>query len=317
MDGGRAPQWRSLPNRARGWRGSAAAWGLTRRAARRARIEALVLLPLLAAVLLLYVHRRQILGPEWDGAARLATAAVVVGLGWHFARDIGRALGPILFRRMEPGTAGTVGFLIRLATMAVAAVLALRIAGLTPRTLALGGAATVVIVGLAAQQTLANVMAGTVLLSARPFRVGERVRLQSGSLAGSVEGLVTMLGLLYTTLAGRDGPVMVPNATVLSAAVVPLTEPTGVELRARLRPDVTPEHVERVLRESIATPLRGAPRVTLEEVDGDALVVRIAATPANPADGPRLAGEVLSAVTSQMATTSGDLAEASQPAAPS
>jgi small-conductance mechanosensitive channel len=139
-----------------------------------------------------------------------------------------------------------------------------------------------------------------VLLSARPFRVGERVRLQGGGLAGSVDGHVSMLGLLYTTLASREGPILVPNAVVLSVAVVPLTEPTAVELRARLRPNVTPEDVERVLREAIATPMRGAPRVTLEEVDDDALVVRIAATPALPSEGPRLASEVLAAVTSQM-----------------
>ena len=135
--------------------------------------------------------------------------------------------------------------------------------GFNPRTLALGGAVTAVVVGLAAQQTFANVMAGTVLLSARPFRVGERVRLQGGGLAGSIEGVVSALGLLYTTFASRDGPIMVPNAVVLSVAVVPLTEPTDVELRARLRPNVTPEAVERMLRETITTPMRGGPRVTL------------------------------------------------------
>jgi small conductance mechanosensitive channel len=251
-------------------------------------------------VLLVYDHRRQLLGPEWDTAVRIVTAGVLIALGWHFARAVGRSVGPSLFKHMEPGTAGTIGFLVRLATMSTAVVLALRIAGLTPRTLALGGAATVVVVGLAAQQTFANVMAGSVLLSARPFRVGQPVRLQGGALAGSVEGLVTTLGLLYTTLVSRDGPIMVPNAVVLGSAVVPLIEPTAVELRARLRPDVTPEQVERVLRETITTPLRGAPRVTLEEVDGDSLVVRIAATPARPSDGPRLAGEVLSTVTANM-----------------
>jgi small-conductance mechanosensitive channel len=267
---------------------------------RRSRIEALVLLPVLAAVLLVYDQRRRLLGAGWDTAVRIGTAGVLIALGWHLARAAGRALGPALLRRLEPGTAGTVGFLIRLATMTLAVVVALRIAGLTPRTLALGGAATVVVAGLAAQQTLANVMAGTVLLSARPFRVGERVRLQGGGLGGSVEGTVTALGLLYTSLVSRDGPVMVPNAVVLSSAAVPLTEPTAVELRARLRPDVTPAQVEKVLRETITTPLRGRPQVTLEEVDGDALVVSIAATPLRPADGARLAGEVLSTVTAHM-----------------
>jgi small conductance mechanosensitive channel len=286
--------------RARTWRESALARGLTRRAVRRARIESLVLLPLLAGVLLIYRNRDELLGPEWDTAVRLATAVVLLALSWHFARDIGRALGPWLFKHMEPGTAGTVGFLIRLTTMTLAIVLALRIAGLTPRTLALGGAVTVVVVGLAAQQTFANVMAGTVLLSARPFRVGERVRLQGGGLAGSIEGLVVSLGLLYTTLSSRDGPIMVPNAVVLAVAVVPLTEPNDVELRARLRPNATPEDVERLLSEQISTPMRDAPRVTLEEADEDSLVVRIAATPAHPPDGPRLASELLGVVTSQL-----------------
>ena len=267
---------------------------------RRARIEVLVLLPLLVGVLLLYDRRRQLLGTELDDAARLAVAVVLLGLGWHFARAVGRAFGPGLFARMEPATAGTIGFLIRLTTMLVIVAAALRIAGFNPRTLALGGAATAVIVGLAAQQTIANVMAGTVLLSAQPFRVGERVRLQGGQLAGVVEGLVSALGLFYTTLASRDGPIMVPNAVVLNVAVVPLTEPSTMELRARLRPNVTPEDVENTLKERISTPMRGPPRVTLEEVDGESLVVRIAATPERPADGPRLAAEVLGAITAQI-----------------
>jgi small-conductance mechanosensitive channel len=292
----------SLSSRARNWRGSALARGLTQRVVRRARIEAVVLGPLLAAVLFVYNRRRELLGPEWDTTVRIATAIVFIALGWHFARDIGRALAPSLFKRLDPGTAGTAGFLIRLATMVIVVVVALRIAGLRPRTLALGGAASAVIVGLAAQQTLANVMAGAVLLSARPFRVGEPVRLQAGGLAGSLEGTVTTLGLLYTTLVSREGPVMIPNAGLLAAAIVPLTEPTAVELRARLRPDVTPEQVERLLRETIDIPMRGPPRVTLEEVDGDALVVRISATPLRPSKGPRLASEVLSAVTSQLTT---------------
>jgi small-conductance mechanosensitive channel len=267
---------------------------------RRARIEALVLLPLLGGVLWVSSHREPLLGSAWDAVARLAMASVMLGLGWHFARAVGRALGPSLFKRMEPGTAGTVGFLIRLTTMLVILAAALRIAGFNPRTLALGGAVTAVIVGLAAQQTIANVMAGTVLTSARPFRVGERVRLQGGPLAGAVEGLVSALGLRYTTLASRDGLIMVPNSVVLNVAVVPLTEPAAVELRARLRPSVTPEDVEKTLQASIDTPMRGPPRVTLEEVDGDSLVVRIAATPERLSDGPRLAAEVLSAVTEQM-----------------
>ena len=96
------------------------------------------------------------------------------------------------------------------------------------------------IFGLAAQQTLGNLIAGTVLLSARPFRVGERVRLQGGPLAGQIEGTVSSLGLLYTTFATGEDSIMVPNSVVLNVAVLPLREPEAVNLRARLRAGMTP-----------------------------------------------------------------------------
>src|SRR4051812_23889198 len=267
---------------------------ITRRV-ERARIRSAVLVTVLAAMLAIFAFRRELFAPGWDRPVRLLTAAVLLGLGWVFARDVQRSLEPALFRRLERGTAGTLDFLLRLATMIVIAIAALRIAGLTPRTLALGGAVTAVIAGLAAQQTLANLMAGTVLLTAHPFRVGERVRLQGGPLAGTLEGVVSSLGLFYTTFASGAGPIMVPNSVVLGVAVVPLREPAGVDVRARLRPGVTPTDVEQRLRDSIDIPLRGPPRVTLEEVDDDEVVVRIAAAPQDPADGPRLAGQVLAA----------------------
>ena len=75
---------------------------------------------------------------------------------------------------MDPATAGTVGFLIRLATMGITLVIALSVAGVNAAGLVAGSAFTAVILGLAAQQTLGNLIAGMVLLSARPFRVGER-----------------------------------------------------------------------------------------------------------------------------------------------
>jgi hypothetical protein len=75
----------------------------------------------------------------------------LVILGWAFAMNLGRAIGPVLLKRLEPGTAGTVGFLIRLATLVITVLVALRLAGLKPETLAVGGAITAVILGLAAQ----------------------------------------------------------------------------------------------------------------------------------------------------------------------
>jgi small conductance mechanosensitive channel len=283
------------------WRETAIARRLSVRAAKRARIHLLLLLPMVAGVLVIYHHRDQLLGPGWDTPVRIATALALVALGWEVAVDIGRALAPTLLQRLEPSTAGSVGFLLRLVTMLVAVVVALQVANLDPQTLALGGAFTAVFVGLAAQQTIGHLIAGVVLITARPFRVGERVRLQGGGLAGSVEGVVSSLGLLYTTLARGDDAILIPNAVLLNLAVEPLREPPGIDLRARLRPGVTPMQLQELLQGTITTPLRGQPQITLEELDGDEVVVRISATPQRPSDGPRLASEVLDALASQTA----------------
>ncbi|HEV2769829.1 MAG TPA: hypothetical protein VGV40_06555 [Solirubrobacteraceae bacterium] len=69
-----------------------------------------------------------------------------------------------------------------------------------------------------------------------------------------------------------------------------------MDLRARLDPGVTPADVQRSIEEGVETPVRGHPRITLEELDDDELVVRIEATLAVPSDGTRLASEVLTAV---------------------
>ena len=231
----RSAQMRDMfKTRSHSWARVGLSQQLSQKAARRARRQAAVLLPALAGILVVYNYRQDIFGSGFDFPVRILTVIALVILGWAFARDVGRAVGPALFRRMDPATAGTVGFLLRLLTIGIALLVALHVAGLDPTTLALGGAVSAVVLGLAAQQTLGNVFAGTVLLSARPFRVGDRVRLQGGPVAGSVEGVVSSLGLLYLTLSRGDDSIMVPNSVVLSMAVIPLREPDGVDLRARL-----------------------------------------------------------------------------------
>jgi small conductance mechanosensitive channel len=262
--------------------------------ARGARRRVLLLAPLTAGVVLACAKREELFG--LDLPVRMGAVVALVILGWALAQSLGRAFGPLLFARLDPSTAGTVGFLIRLVMLGLTVLAALRFAGLDPRALAVGSAVTAVILGLAAQQTLGNLIAGTVLLSARPFRVGDRVRLHSGGLAGMTEGTVASLGLLYTTLAHGEDRIMVPNNVVLGSAVVPLREPSGVDVRARLASDVRPSQVQGVLDESIDVTTREQPHIALEEVDGDEVVVRVSARPMERADGPRLADQVLAAL---------------------
>lgn len=239
---------RMFETRSQSWREAGLLREINPHAVRRARLTALLLLPIFVGIVVLDHHLKGVLREQQEHLKsaheagqpasesllqqlevpiQIASVIALAVLGWVIAKDAGKAFGPMLFRRLEPATAGTVGFLIRLVTIIVAALVALDAAGVKAQTLALGGALTAVIVGLAAQQTFGNLIAGTVLLSARPFRVGERVRLQGGALAGQVDGVVSSLGLLYTTFVAGDESIMVPNSVVLSVMVITGAERIG------------------------------------------------------------------------------------------
>lgn len=103
--------------------------------------------------------------------------------------------------------------------IAVAAVCSLL--NLDLRQLLVGGAITGVIVGLAAQPVLGNLFAGLVLLFARPYLPGQKIRILNGSINGPLAGIVTSAGLLYTVLETSDGPLNIPNSALLADALRP------------------------------------------------------------------------------------------------
>jgi small conductance mechanosensitive channel len=268
---------------------------------RSARRRLAILVPLFIAVVVVYSNYQSwfnVKPGSWDTAIKIVTVLALLALGWAIARDIGRSAGPTFFRRMDPGTAGTVGFLVRLVTVGITLLVALEIAGVSAASLVATSAFTAVILGLAAQQTLGNLFAGMVLLSARPFRVGERVRFQAGAVGGQIDGIVSSLGLLYTTLAQGEDRIMVPNNVVLSAVVVPIREPEPVDVKVKLGRGIRVSQVQAILDDRVKTPTRRSARVGLEQLDGDDVVVRVQATPDRADDGARLADEIIDALAS-------------------
>jgi small-conductance mechanosensitive channel len=293
--GPRTRSIRAFESRTEVWREVGLGEEINRGDARRARREAAILLILFIGVVVAFGFR-DTLFPDGGKNVRYVTAIVLAILGWLLASTITKGMAPTLMRRMEPGTAGTAGFLIRLITIFIVVIAALRIAGVKPETLAVGGAFTAVVLGLAAQQTLAHVFAGLVLQMTRPFKVGDRVKLRGGSMAGEVEGIVGNLGLFYTTLISGGDRTMIPNNLIMQLAVIPIAEPERVDLRAKFNVSVTPQRLQRMLEKAVSIPLRNPPEVSLEELDGDEITVSIRAVPLNPADGPKLSSDVLAAV---------------------
>jgi small-conductance mechanosensitive channel len=127
---------------------------------------------------------------------------------------------------LEPRVGIAYSAIVRYAVLIVGAFTTLLITlvlfGVPVSQLVLGGALTTVFVSIAAQQALGNVFAGLVLMLARPFKVGEAIRLRAGALGGPVDGRVTDIGITYVRVDTGVGVVSVPNSQVLNAVVGPI-----------------------------------------------------------------------------------------------
>jgi small-conductance mechanosensitive channel len=104
--------------------------------------------------------------------------------------------------------------------------------------LIVAGGLTSVFVGIAAQQALGNVFAGLVLLFARPFAVGEAIRLRAGALGGTLDGTVTEIGITYVRLNTGGSVMAIPNSQVLNAVIGPIP-PAEEEMQQAPAPVVT------------------------------------------------------------------------------
>ena len=79
-----------------------------------------------------------------------------------------------------------------------------------------------IVIGLAAQNTLSNLVAGLSLVLYRPIRVGDTIQLNSPK--GLMTATVEVVSLGYTRLRDPDGhQVIVPNSVMMSSVVIRLT----------------------------------------------------------------------------------------------
>ena len=131
---------------------------------------------------------------------------------------------------LEPRAGASHAAIVRYALILIGAVttliITLDLLGIPIDQLVLGGALTSVFVGIAAQQTLSNVFAGIVLMLARPFRIGDSIRMQAGALGGQISGNIVEVGITYVRMATATGVISIPNSQVLNSIVGPLPDPS-------------------------------------------------------------------------------------------
>ena len=104
------------------------------------------------------------------------------------------------------GTLRTVSYL-------VIAIVIVSILSANP-TLAISvGAITGIVIGLAAQNIIGNVVAGTILAIMRPIRIGDEITVMGST------GIIIEIGVMHTIVDGGERWVLIPNMAMLTNAV--------------------------------------------------------------------------------------------------
>lgn len=148
---------------------------------------------------------------------RILGALAILVLGWILADWARRATGRLVERskRLDPTLKPLFGSLARYLVLVLMVITVLSQFGVQTASIitVLGGAALTI--GLALQGTLQNVAAGVMLLSLRPFRLGDYID------AGGVAGTVVELGVFTTELKTFDGVYLfVPNSRLWNQALM-------------------------------------------------------------------------------------------------
>jgi small conductance mechanosensitive channel len=164
----------------------------------------------------------------------LGLVLVFVAAGVIATRSIASELARVSEQRGGMAASSAVRLICRIVGYATVSLGLLALLRVNLGNLLVGGAVTGVVVGIAAQQTLGNFFAGLVLLFARPYVPGQRVKVRTGAMGGPFEGVILSAGLIYTTIDTDEGLVSMPNSGLLASAIGPSPEPPaedGLETR--------------------------------------------------------------------------------------
>lgn len=147
---------------------------------------------------------------------RALAALLVIGAFWIFATAIRAALRALFHRIVRDVT---VESLIKQLTyyviLAIGLVVAADALGFAPQTVVTGLGLTGLALGFALKDILSNFVSGLLILSLRPFEIGDQI------VVGGTEGTVERIELRATQIRTYDGRVaLVPNAEVFTSRII-------------------------------------------------------------------------------------------------
>ncbi|MFZ1391520.1 MAG: mechanosensitive ion channel domain-containing protein [Dokdonella sp.] len=164
---------------------------------------------------------------QWAGlgitiGTRLVGALILLLVGLRLARSLGHWIGAKLQRsKLESTAAIFLGKVVLVVLQIVLLLAVVQVLGVPMTSMfALLGAAGLAI-GLALKDSLSNIASGVMLVTLRPFQVGDLVTING------VSGTVEMVSIFQTRLRGADNQVItLPNSLITSDSIINLTPDT-------------------------------------------------------------------------------------------
>jgi small-conductance mechanosensitive channel len=147
-----------------------------------------------------------------------AAAVVLVIAGAYAIIHLSRAVGRLITRQSNPGAGATIRLVTNGLGYVFLIIALLAVLGVSLDHLLIGAGVAGIILGVAAQQSLGNIFAAIVMLFARPFVVGDTIRIRSG-VTGVLDVKVLGIGLTYVTVMTDDGVLRIPNSIMLGAGI--------------------------------------------------------------------------------------------------
>lgn len=150
----------------------------------------------------------------------LIAAILVFLLGLLLTRTVLKIINRAMDRAKVEGAAGSfVKSLLRILLYTLLAIIVLSILGVPMTSIIAVVSAAGLAVGLALQDSLANLAGGFIILFSKPFKAGDYI------IAGGTEGHVESVSILYTNLITRDNrSVYLPNGVLSSGQITNLSQ---------------------------------------------------------------------------------------------
>lgn len=147
---------------------------------------------------------------------RAIAAFLVLLFFWLLARSVRTVLRRLFSRTVDDLTVESlIKQLTYYAILALGLFVSLDALGFDPTTVAAGLGLTGIVLGFALKDILSNFVSGLLLLTLRPFKIGDQI------VVGELEGSVERIELRATKLRAYDGRVMlVPNADVFTSRII-------------------------------------------------------------------------------------------------